>query len=95
MKEIFIQNRGRKSQKITWQKRKPEKKKKDEDDKQEEEAVFVIEPETETIPPKYGRNFKFIAHSSKKGKISEQFQLLSQIGTERKSNVLKTMTIEG
>lgn len=93
VKEIFIQNRGRKSQKITWQKSRPVKKKKDEEDKQEEEAVFVIEPESETIPPKYGRNFKFIAHSSKKGRISEQFQLLSQIGTERKSNILKTMTI--
>jgi hydrocephalus-inducing protein len=96
VKEIFIQNKGRKSQKISWQKRKPEKKKnKDEEEKTEEEQVFIIEPESETIPPKYGRNFKFIAHSTKKGKISEQFQLISQIGTERKPNILKTMTIEG
>jgi hydrocephalus-inducing protein len=95
VKEIFIQNKGRKSQKIVWQKRKADKKKKDDEEKTEEDSVFVIEPESETIPPKYGRNFKFIAHSTKKGKITEQFQLTSQIGTERKSNILKTMTIEG
>lgn len=94
MKEIFIQNRGRKSQKIVWQGKRVDKKKRDEE-KVEEEPVFVIEPETETIPPKYGRNFKFIAYSTKTGRISEKFQLTSQAQNERKAKVLKTMSIEG
>ena len=33
--------------------------------------------------------------SQKKGKISEQFLLLSQVGNERKANQLKVMNIEG
>jgi hydrocephalus-inducing protein len=32
--------------------------------------------------------------SQKKGKISEQFLLMSQVGTERKANQLYAMTIE-
>jgi hydrocephalus-inducing protein len=32
-KEIFIQNRGRKSQKITWQRKKSDGKKKNKEDK--------------------------------------------------------------
>ena len=32
----------------------------------------------ETIPPKFGRNFKFIAYSTKTGKIAEKFTLTSQ-----------------
>ena len=48
---------------------------------------------TETIPSKYGRYFKFVAMSQKKGKISEQFLLMSQVGNERKANQLKAMTI--
>jgi len=55
----------------------------------------VIDPENETIPPKYGRYFRFIAMSQKKGKISEQFILTSQIGNERRGVPLKTMTIDG
>lgn len=57
--------------------------------------MFSIDPETETIPPKYGRYFKFVAMSQKKGKISEQFLLMSQVGNERKANQLKIMNIEG
>lgn len=78
MREVFIQNRGRKSQKISWVGKRVDKRKIKEEDKPEEEPVFVIEPETETIPPKYGRNFKFIAYSTKTGKLSEKFQLTSQ-----------------
>lgn len=70
VKEIFIQNRGRKSQKLTWQRKKALEKKKKEEEKPEEEIVFTIDPETETIPPKYGRYFRFVAMSQKKGKIS-------------------------
>jgi hypothetical protein len=33
--------------------------------------------------------------SQKKGKIIEEFNLLSQIGNERKPNQLKSMLIEG
>jgi hypothetical protein len=33
--------------------------------------------------------------SQKKGKIIEEFNLLSQVGNERKPNQLKTMVIEG
>lgn len=80
VKEIFIQNRGRKSQKLTWQRKKATEKKKKEEEKPEEEVVFSIDPETETIPPKYGRYFRFVAMSQKKGKISEQFLLMSQVG---------------
>lgn len=57
--------------------------------------MFSIDPESETIPPKYGRYFRFVAMSQKKGKISEEFNLLSQVGNDRKANVLKTMIIEG
>ena len=57
--------------------------------------MFSIDPETETIPPKYGRYFRFVAMSQKKGKISEQFLLMSQVGNERKANQLYSMNIEG
>lgn len=33
--------------------------------------------------------------SQKKGKIAEQFLLMSQVGTERKATQLYTMSIEG
>lgn len=33
--------------------------------------------------------------SQKKGNISEQFLLMSQVGNERKANQLKVMNIEG
>ena len=56
--------------------------------------VFSIDPETETIPPKYGRYFRFIAMSQKKGRLSEQFLLMSQVGAERKANQLLAMNIE-
>lgn len=46
VKEIFIQNRGRKSQKISWQRKKVNEKKKKDEDKTEEETVFSIDPET-------------------------------------------------
>jgi hydrocephalus-inducing protein len=95
VKEIFIQNRGRKSQKISWQRKKALEKKKKEEEKTEDETVFSIDPETETIPPKYGRYFRFVAMSQKKGKITEEFNLLSQVGNERQANQLKAMLIEG
>jgi hydrocephalus-inducing protein len=45
VKEIFIQNRGRKAQKITWQRKKVVDKKKNKDEKEpEEETVFSIDP---------------------------------------------------
>ena len=81
MKEIFIQNKGRKSQKLTWQRKKATEKKKKDEEKPEEEAVYTIDPESETIPPKYGRYFRFVAMSQKKGKIAEQFLLMSQVGS--------------
>lgn len=46
VKEIFIQNRGRKSQKISWQRKKVNEKKKKDEEKVEEETVFSIDPET-------------------------------------------------
>ncbi len=42
--------------------------------------MFTIEPESELIPPKYGRNFKLIGNSKKKGKVIELFQLTTQVG---------------
>ena len=44
VKEIFIQNRGRKSQKLTWQRKKASDKKKKQEEKTEEEVVFNIDP---------------------------------------------------
>ena len=56
---------------------------------------FTIFPEKITIPKKHGYMFQFKAYSTKKGKLSETFQLMAQIGKERKSNLLLSTTIEG
>ncbi|CAD8206755.1 unnamed protein product [Paramecium octaurelia] len=101
-KEIFVENKGRKQQKLQWTQKKPQQKKEEQDQKNnkappppEEESVFSIAPDTIVLPPKHGIMFQFRGYSQKKGKISEIFMLNSTIGSERKANLLFATTIEG
>ena len=74
-KDIFVENKGRKTQVLSWQKKKMPTKikenkkdgKKDTDSQTEEENIFQIFPERVSIPSKHGFMFQFKALSMKKG----------------------------
>lgn len=93
LKEIFIQNNGRRQQKIYWEFKVVQDKNKEEEKKQP--RVFQIYPECEVLPPKTGIMFQFRAYSTKRGKIAENFALYSIIENEKKSNLLFFTQIEG
>jgi len=103
VKEIFVENKGRKQQKLTWAKRKPNKKTAEDlplptNKKGEpivEPEIFSIIPESVVLPPKHGIMFQFKALSLKRGKQLDHFLLNSQIGNERKINTLFNTQIEG
>lgn len=104
-KEIFIENKGRRDQKLEWVRKKPDKKKEDEDKnklttrkpKEEEEPTptFSIFPESRLLPKKTGSMFQFRAVSTKKGKISETFILQSTIEGDRKAKKLYEVVVSG
>lgn len=99
-KEIFVENKGRRPQTLTWVQKKPTKKelqqKEEEQKKQskkpnpqqlleQEHVTFWVIPEKQEIPPKYGYMFQLKAHGIKAGNLVESFSLNSQIGSDRKS----------
>lgn len=105
-REIFVENKGRKPQKLVWQRKPLDKKSraieqdkkgkdKNKDVSEEEPEIFNILPETVVLPPKHGIMYQFRANSTKRGKINEIFFLNSTIGNERKTNTLYTTTVEG
>lgn len=103
MQEVFIENKGRKTQTLKWT-RKIEGKPKQEEkvvpspnnniQSQEDNIVFSVFPETMVLPAKTGLMFQFKAHSIEVGKIKEQFILSSSINSERKSTNLFTSSLE-
>jgi hydrocephalus-inducing protein len=104
-KEIFIENKGRRDQKLEWVRKKPDKKKEDEDKnklttrkpKEEEEPTptFSIFPESRLLPKKTGSMFQFRAVSTKKGKSTETFILQSTIEGDRKPKKLYEVVVSG
>lgn len=107
-REIFVENKGRRPQKISWQAKKPFESKKKEANKdqkgektivatQDEEAenTFTIVPDTVMLPPKTGVMFQFRGYSTKPGNINEYYQLLTQIGNDRKQTLLFDTTLNG
>lgn len=80
-REIMVENKGRKQQKLTWVPKKTEKKKTDEPQKkpnnqqnpqqpgEEVLSVFNIIPNEIILPPKHGIMFQFKANSQKKGNV--------------------------
>ncbi|EGR30730.1 hypothetical protein IMG5_124970 [Ichthyophthirius multifiliis] len=103
--EVFIQNKGRKQQKLTWVRR-AEKKKAVEDNLKKsslidnnnqtaEETVFSIVPDNVVLPAKHGIIFQFRGYSTKSGLIPEQFVLNTIVGNERKSYEVYSTTIQG
>ena len=105
-KEIFIENKGRRDQKLEWVRKKPDKKKEDEQKKaimpstkKAEEAeptpTFSIFPETRMLPKKSGSMFQFRAVSTKKGKISETFILQSVVEGDRKPTKIHEVVVSG
>lgn len=104
MQEVFIENKGRKTQTLKWT-RKVEGRPKGEEKPSatpgspsnaspEDSFVFSVYPETIVLPAKTGLMFQFKAHSTEVGRIREQFVLSSSINTERKTNPLFTSTFE-
>lgn len=99
-KDIFIENKGRRTQKLTWQPIKEKKKKilpKDDKKVEEEEPdpVFTIVPDTINLPAKTGVMFQFRANSTRPGKIAEKFELSAQSGSERKALPVYQTVLEG
>jgi len=106
-KEIFVENKGRRPQRLVWLPKKPEKKKDGakqdpkqpirENPNQEEELdnTYTIVPDSVTLPPKTGIMFQFRAYSNKKGTITEYYQLFHQIGNDRKQNLLYDTVLTG
>jgi hydrocephalus-inducing protein len=104
-KEIFLENKGRRAQRLTWaRKAKPIGQKKEETGKpskavkaqpEEESITFTIIPETILLPPKNGIMFQFRANSTKKGMVDEEFTLSSTVGNERKATILHHTKVEG
>lgn len=110
IKEIFIENKGRKTQNLKWTrkidtkvKNNPAIKEKpgstqtlnNPNNQSENGSVFSIFPESVVLPPKTGLHFQFKAFSTEIGKIKEQFTLSATAGNERKTNTLFTSTFEG
>ena len=99
MQEVFIENKGRKTQTLKWT-RKVEGKGKGEERSAiqttdgQDSFVFTVFPDTIVLPAKTGLMFQFKAHSTEVGKIKEQFILSSSINTERKTVPLISSTFE-
>jgi len=109
-KELFVENKGRRPQRLVWQPKKMESKKKDKEkegnkektpvknDNAEEEEIenaYAIVPDSVTLPPKTGIMFQFRAYSTRKGVITEYYQLMTQVGNDRKQNALLDTMISG
>ena len=105
-REIFVENKGRRPQKLSWQQKRTETRKKEvkqdpnaskEDNipEEEPESTFTIVPDTVMLPPKTGVMFQFRAYSAKKGTVTEGYQLLTQIGNDRKSSLLLETNLVG
>ncbi len=101
-REIFVENKGRRPQRLVWNPKKPETKKKDKQDQkaitnpeEEPEITYTIVPDSVNLPPKTGIMFQFRAYSTKKGTINEFYQLFTQTGNDRKQNLLLDTTLTG
>jgi hydrocephalus-inducing protein len=104
-KEIFIENKGRRDQKLEWVRKKPDKKKEEDDKKpqsnkkkeveEEPTPTFSIFPVVQDLPAKKGLMFQFRAVSTKKGKVSEKFILMSTIEGDRKATPLYETEVTG
>lgn len=88
IQEIFLENKGRKTQTLKWQK------KLDKVDQDESNSVFTIYPESVVLLPKTGLMFQFKAMSTVAGKLSEIYTLSSAVGTDRKTSILFSTKIE-
>lgn len=96
MKEIFLENKGRRPQTLKWIRKKEPRELEDvKKDVDPDRQVFSIHPETVVLPPKTGLMFQIRAYSTDSGKIAETFSLTSAIGAERKSEVFSTSIIDG
>ena len=88
IQEVFLENKGRKTQTLRWQ-RKADKLEQD-----ETTSVFSIYPESVVLLPKTGLMFQFKAFSPVVGKLAEVYSLSSAVGTDRKTTALFSTKIE-
>ena len=104
-KEIFLENKGRRPQRLIWSRKvKPPNVKKDEAApakketkkvSEEEQVTFQIIPDNVVLPAKNGIMFQFRANSTKKGQVEEEWKLDAFVGNERKAVSLFHTKVEG
>lgn len=105
-KEIFIENKGRRTQKVRWERKKEEKVVEEGNAQnrkpqnivaipEEDQYTFNIFPQERELPPKTGIMFQFRAVSSKVGVIKEEFILTSTKDGDRKNVPVKTTEVTG
>ena len=92
IQEVFLENKGRKTQTLRWQRKYDKGEINNEGDSTN---VYSVYPESVVLLPKTGLMFQFKAYSTHPGKISEVYTLSSAIGTERKNNILFNTKMEG
>ena len=105
VKTIFVENRGRKSQKIVWQRKLENNKKKPQeeknkpqqrrDDTEEKVETFRIDPPSKIIFPKKGWYFKIIAMSNVAKDITEKFVVNNYVEGSNSVMLLGESVIRG